>query len=112
MLLSHFKENEVLVEGPINNLKQSSFVLSKPRKLVGDLRDPLSLVAVTPRENSRRRGNERQPRSGGLKSPQAAPRGASGGSQTWAPTSQSFSDRPGYDMSQVFSTTLWDLTLS
>ena len=37
-LLVHFKENEVLVEGPLNNLKQSMVQFQKPRKLYNDKR--------------------------------------------------------------------------
>ncbi|XP_074649914.1 regulator of nonsense transcripts 1-like [Tubulanus polymorphus] len=33
-LLNHYKENHVLVEGPLNNLKESMIQFSKPRKLV------------------------------------------------------------------------------
>ncbi|XP_064619137.1 regulator of nonsense transcripts 1-like isoform X2 [Lineus longissimus] len=33
-LLNHYKENKVLVEGPLNNLKESMIQFSKPRKLV------------------------------------------------------------------------------
>eukprot|EP00899_Mesostigma_viride_P002385 jgi/Mesvir1/12147/Mv00399-RA.2 len=37
-LLVHFKERECLVEGPLNNLKQSMVAFSKPRKILGDPR--------------------------------------------------------------------------
>jgi regulator of nonsense transcripts 1 len=32
-LLTHYKEHEVLVEGPLNNLKQSMVQFQKPRKV-------------------------------------------------------------------------------
>ncbi|KAH9539277.1 hypothetical protein CY35_15G049600 [Sphagnum magellanicum] len=37
-LLTHYKEHEVLVEGPLNNLKQSMVQFQKPRKLYNDRR--------------------------------------------------------------------------
>lgn len=37
-LLVHFKENETLVEGPLNNLKQSMVQFQKARKYYGDKR--------------------------------------------------------------------------
>ena len=33
-LLNYYKEQKVLVEGPLNNLKESLIQFSKPRKLV------------------------------------------------------------------------------
>lgn len=33
-LLTYYKEQQVLVEGPLNNLKESLIQFSKPRKLV------------------------------------------------------------------------------
>lgn len=33
-LLHHFKEKKVLVEGPLNNLKESMMQFSKPKRLV------------------------------------------------------------------------------
>ncbi|PWA91994.1 regulator of nonsense transcripts 1 [Artemisia annua] len=35
-LLTHFKENECLVEGPLNNLKQSMVQFQKPKKIYND----------------------------------------------------------------------------
>lgn len=40
-LLSFYKENKVLVEGPLNNLKESMIQFSKPRKLVNTI-NPVS----------------------------------------------------------------------
>ncbi|EPS67765.1 hypothetical protein M569_07005, partial [Genlisea aurea] len=37
-LLSHYKENECLVEGPLNNLKQSMVQFQKPKKVYNDRR--------------------------------------------------------------------------
>lgn len=37
-LLVHFKDNDCLVEGPLNNLKQSMVQFQKPRKLYNDKR--------------------------------------------------------------------------
>ena len=37
-LLVHFKENETLVEGPLNNLKQSMVQFQRPKKHYGDKR--------------------------------------------------------------------------
>ncbi|CAN8267228.1 unnamed protein product [Cochlearia groenlandica] len=37
-LLTHYKEHECLVEGPINNLKQSMVQFQKPRKIYNDRR--------------------------------------------------------------------------
>jgi len=45
-LLCHFKENGVLVEGPLNNLKQSMIKFSKPRKYFNR---NLNLLPVVPR---------------------------------------------------------------
>ena len=36
-LLSYYKEQRVLVEGPLNNLKESMIQFSKPKKLTNDL---------------------------------------------------------------------------
>lgn len=40
-LLSFYKENRVLVEGPLNNLKESLIQFSKPRKLINTV-NPVS----------------------------------------------------------------------
>ncbi|KAL3499815.1 hypothetical protein ACH5RR_038908 [Cinchona calisaya] len=37
-LLTHYKENECLVEGPLNNLKQSMVQFQKPKKIYNDRR--------------------------------------------------------------------------
>lgn len=37
-LLCHYKEHEVLVEGPLNNLKQSMVQFQKPRRVVNERR--------------------------------------------------------------------------
>ncbi|EPS71258.1 hypothetical protein M569_03501, partial [Genlisea aurea] len=37
-LLSHYKDNECLVEGPLNNLKQSMVQFQKPKKIYNDRR--------------------------------------------------------------------------
>mmetsp|Transcript_4499 Transcript_4499/g.6958 ORF Transcript_4499/g.6958 Transcript_4499/m.6958 type:complete len:1165 (+) Transcript_4499:182-3676(+) len=44
-LLSHFKDSECLVEGPLNNLKQSAVKFAKPRKYYADsrFRPPLNV---------------------------------------------------------------------
>lgn len=42
-LLNYYKEQKVLVEGPLNNLRESLMQFSKPRKLVNAV-NPVSLV--------------------------------------------------------------------
>ncbi|XP_065635267.1 regulator of nonsense transcripts 1 homolog [Quercus suber] len=37
-LLTHYKEHECLVEGPLNNLKQSMVQFQKPKKIYNDMR--------------------------------------------------------------------------
>lgn len=44
-LLNYYKEQKVLVEGPLNNLRESLMQFSKPRKLVNTI-NPVSLVSV------------------------------------------------------------------
>lgn len=44
-LLNYYKEQKVLVEGPLNNLRESLMQFSKPRKLVNTI-NPVSLVCV------------------------------------------------------------------
>lgn len=46
-LLNYYKEQKVLVEGPLNNLRESLMQFSKPRKLVNTI-NPVSLVCVCP----------------------------------------------------------------
>lgn len=41
-LLNYYKEQKVLVEGPLNNLRESLMQFSKPRKLVNTI-NPVSL---------------------------------------------------------------------
>jgi len=36
-LLTYYKEQKVLVEGPLNNLKESMIQFSKPKKLINNL---------------------------------------------------------------------------
>lgn len=48
-LLNYYKEQKVLVEGPLNNLRESLMQFSKPRKLVNTI-NPVSLVCVLNRE--------------------------------------------------------------
>ena len=42
-LLTYYKEQKVLVEGPLNNLKESMIQFSKPRKLI-NASNPVSMV--------------------------------------------------------------------
>lgn len=42
-LLNYYKEQKVLVEGPLNNLRESLMQFSKPRKLVNTI-NPVSLT--------------------------------------------------------------------
>lgn len=44
-LLNYYKEQKVLVEGPLNNLRESLMQFSKPRKLVNTI-NPVSLVCL------------------------------------------------------------------
>ena len=44
-LLSYYKEQRVLVEGPLNNLKESMIQFSKPKKLTNDL-NPVNVVKL------------------------------------------------------------------
>lgn len=44
-LLNYYKEQKVLVEGPLNNLRESLMQFSKPRKLVNTI-NPVSLECV------------------------------------------------------------------
>lgn len=45
-LLNYYKEQKVLVEGPLNNLRESLMQFSKPRKLVNTI-NPVSLECVS-----------------------------------------------------------------
>lgn len=45
-LLNNYKEQKVLVEGPLNNLRESLMQFSKPRKLVNTI-NPVSRTSVT-----------------------------------------------------------------
>ena len=45
-LLNHYKEKQVLVEGPLTNLKESMIQFSKPRKLV-NAANPVSPLSVS-----------------------------------------------------------------
>jgi regulator of nonsense transcripts 1 len=42
-LLSYYKEQRVLVEGPLNNLKESMIQFSKPKKLTNPL-NPVKII--------------------------------------------------------------------
>lgn len=44
-LLNNYKEQKVLVEGPLNNLRESLMQFSKPRKLVNAI-NPVSALLV------------------------------------------------------------------
>lgn len=44
-LLNYYKEQKVLVEGPLNNLRESLMQFSKPRKLVNTI-NPVSAGCV------------------------------------------------------------------
>lgn len=44
-LLTYYKENKVLVEGPLNNLKECMIQFSKPRKLV-NRSNPVSFFSL------------------------------------------------------------------
>ncbi|KAL3619416.1 Regulator of nonsense transcripts 1-like protein [Castilleja foliolosa] len=81
-LLTHYKEHECLVEGPLNNLKQSMVQFQKPKKIYNERRlfyggrpgivptDPFGAAASSP--NADRRG----PRSRGSYMPPGPPNGA------------------------------------
>lgn len=43
-LLNNYKEQKVLVEGPLNNLRESLMQFSKPRKLVNTI-NPVSTTS-------------------------------------------------------------------
>lgn len=45
-LLNYYKEQKVLVEGPLNNLRESLMQFSKPRKLVNTI-NPVSLPLLS-----------------------------------------------------------------
>lgn len=45
-LLNYYKEQKVLVEGPLNNLRESLMQFSKPRKLVNTI-NPVRIPAQT-----------------------------------------------------------------
>eukprot|EP00252_Welwitschia_mirabilis_P000533 TRINITY_DN10503_c0_g1_i5.p1 TRINITY_DN10503_c0_g1~~TRINITY_DN10503_c0_g1_i5.p1 ORF type:complete len:1206 (+),score=237.50 TRINITY_DN10503_c0_g1_i5:291-3908(+) len=70
-LLAHYKENECLVEGPLNNLKQSMVQFQKPKKMYHDRRflagSGISAVAdafgsgINGRRGTRVRGNTYMP---------------------------------------------------
>lgn len=45
-LLNNYKEQKVLVEGPLNNLRESLMQFSKPRKLVNTI-NPVSRTRHT-----------------------------------------------------------------
>lgn len=44
-LLNYYKEQKVLVEGPLNNLRECLMQFSKPRKLVNTI-NPVCLVCL------------------------------------------------------------------
>lgn len=44
-LLNNYKEQRVLVEGPLNNLKESMIQFSKPRKLI-NASNPVRLLIL------------------------------------------------------------------
>lgn len=46
-LLNNYKEQKVLVEGPLNNLRESLMQFSKPRKLVNTI-NPVSALVQPP----------------------------------------------------------------
>ena len=46
-LLNYYKEQKVLVEGPLNNLRESLMQFSKPRKLVNTI-NPVCITPPTP----------------------------------------------------------------
>ena len=46
-LLSYYKEQRVLVEGPLNNLKESMIQFSKPKKLVNNLNPGARFMSST-----------------------------------------------------------------
>ena len=46
-LLTYYKEQKVLVEGPLNNLKESIIQFSKPRKLI-NAANPVSIHKTNP----------------------------------------------------------------
>lgn len=46
-LLNYYKEQKVLVEGPLNNLRESLMQFSKPRKLVNTINPVSVLLAFT-----------------------------------------------------------------
>ncbi|GLJ46454.1 hypothetical protein SUGI_0979100 [Cryptomeria japonica] len=71
-LLSHYKEYECLVEGPLNNLKQSMVQFQKPKKIYNDRRifpgggptnvpDSFTGGVVNDKRNPRARGNSFMP---------------------------------------------------
>lgn len=45
-LLNYYKEQKVLVEGPLNNLRESLMQFSKPRKLVNTI-NPVSIDDIS-----------------------------------------------------------------
>ncbi|KAL0446420.1 UNVERIFIED_CONTAM: Regulator of nonsense transcripts 1 [Sesamum latifolium] len=81
-LLTHYKEHECLVEGPLNNLKQSMVQFQKPKKIYNERRlfygggpgivPNDSFGSVTSSPNADRRG----PRSRGPYMPPGPPNGA------------------------------------
>ena len=52
-LLTYFKEQKCLVEGPLNNLKESLIQFSKPRKLVNST-NPVGSVCGLPINHHKR----------------------------------------------------------
>jgi regulator of nonsense transcripts 1 len=80
-LLTHYKEHECLVEGPLNNLKQSMVQFQKPKKMYNDRRlffgggpgmvPNDSFGSISSSQNSDRRSN----RSRGSYMPAGAPNG-------------------------------------
>lgn len=54
-LLNYYKEQKVLVEGPLNNLRESLMQFSKPRKLINTINpvSPPAECARTPQKRSR-----------------------------------------------------------
>lgn len=52
-LLNYYKEQKVLVEGPLNNLRESLMQFSKPRKLVNTI-NPVSVSLAFAHAHSQR----------------------------------------------------------
>ncbi|KAL0792963.1 hypothetical protein Bca101_064340 [Brassica carinata] len=76
-LLTHYKEHECLVEGPLNNLKQSMIQFQKPRKMYNDRRPFYgggAGIIGNDNPNADRRGS--RGRAGGSYMPSGPPSGA------------------------------------